>query len=531
MNKKDKQFTESIPGLTRRLKEAALRSGFLLAGSCRAVAAPVGILGTRAGTHTEKWLEGENGGESERNGANEQRIPTRPELAVATDLRTERRPTEGARIDSPMRRTEDRQSDSDASSAVRDHLRTLQRFETWLKSGEGASMRYLSDRWDAYHDPASVLPGVRSFLVLAAGYRTVRPAPLTPGTARIATYAWGDDYHHVLRRRLRSLVQLHREIAPQYAVRGCVDTEPLFEKELARRAGLGWIGKHTLLTHPVHGTRLLLAVLLTSAVLEYDEPKFDEKPESDNEPKFDDEPKKWGESAFATVAQWPCRDCDACVRACPTGALRPYRLDARRCRSYLTIESREPIPAELSVGEQLFGCERCQEVCPWNRAQDALRPDDAAKISSVRHAFLPRDGMNPVALSDILAMDEAEYRTQFGGMAVERAGRERLQQTAARILAAARDANLSEIPPTPRKTPPFADRCGPHQESLRIASGPAPLGTAPAPVRTVSTDRRPHGSGEMVPRNDGYSPQNGGPIGRANSPEMEAAEPSGEPSR
>ncbi|MGA2068115.1 MAG: tRNA epoxyqueuosine(34) reductase QueG [Thermoguttaceae bacterium] len=276
---------------------------------------------------------------------------------------------------------------------------SLGHFRHWLADGFAGRMGYLASRAAAYEHPDRVLDGTRSLLILAMGYRTVEPAPAGKGQGTVARYAWGQDYHEVVRRRLRALAGFHRRLVPGAAVRGVVDTAPLLEREFARLAGLGWIGKNTMLIHRRLGSWLVLAALLTSETLAYDTPQ----------------------------TKGHCGTCQKCLDACPTGALiAPYRLDARRCISYLTIESREPVPEEFQalLGSRVFGCDACQEVCPWNRR---------APITS-EPAFQPKGGMNPVELMELVRLDEAAFRKRFAGTALWRAGRQGLADRAALAL-------------------------------------------------------------------------------------------------
>ena len=253
-----------------------------------------------------------------------------------------------------------------------DHLRR------WLTDGFAGQMGYLADRLDAYRHPDRVLAAARSVLMLAVNYRTVEPAPTGPGQARVSRYAWGDDYHDVLRGRLHKLADFHRRLVPGAGVRGVVDTAPLLEREFGRLAGLGWVGKNTLLIHPRLGSWFFLAALLSTEELVYDEPS----------------------------SAGRCGSCRACLDACPTGALvEPYRLDARKCISYLTIELRDAVPAALQAACQgrLFGCDACQEACPWNWQTPA----------SAEAAFQPGPGMNPVELAELSALDEEAFRRRF----------------------------------------------------------------------------------------------------------------------
>ena len=273
------------------------------------------------------------------------------------------------------------------------------RFRQWLADGFAGDMHYLADRLDAYGDPGRLLDGVRSILVMAVNYRSVEPAAAGPGQGRVSRYAWGADYHDAIRRRLHALADFHRRLVPDGRVRGVVDTAPLLERQFAQRAGLGWIGKNTMLINERFGSWTFLAALLTTEELAYDEP--------------------------ATTGH--CGSCRACLDACPTGALvEPYRLDARKCISYLTIESRGPIPAELraACGDRLFGCDACQEACPHN----------GRTPSTAEPAFHPSPGMNPAELAELLALDEAGFRRRFRHTPLWRARREGILRNVGVVL-------------------------------------------------------------------------------------------------
>ena len=186
----------------------------------------------------------------------------------------------------------------------------------------------MTERATAYEHPEHVLPGVRSLLMLAAVYRTAEPQPAGPGEGLVARYAWSADYHDTIRRRLHALADFHRRLVPTAAVRGVVDTAPLLERQFAQLAGLGWIGKNTLLINPQLGSWLFLAALLTSEPLTYDDPAGYDR----------------------------CGTCRACLNACPTGALvEPRRLDARKCISYLTIEARGTDPGRIPAVARTAG--------------------------------------------------------------------------------------------------------------------------------------------------------------------------------
>lgn len=275
----------------------------------------------------------------------------------------------------------------------------IARFRRWLAAGYAGEMHYLADRATAYDHPRHVLEGTHSILMLGMNYRTAEPARTGPGQGRVSRYAWGADYHEIIRTRLRTLADLHRRLTPGAGVRGVVDTAPLMEREFAQLAGLGWIGKNTLLLNQRLGSWLFLAALLTTEPLDYDAP----------------------------LDRDYCGSCQACLDACPTGALvEPYWLDARRCTSYLTIELRGSVPAEArgSQGEWLFGCDLCQEVCPWNRGT----PTTGEK------AFEPARDMNPVELDGLFGLDGAAFRKRFRRTPLWRARRQGLLRNAAMVL-------------------------------------------------------------------------------------------------
>jgi len=290
---------------------------------------------------------------------------------------------------------------------------THSRYLAWLAEGYHGEMAYLA-REDAVArraDPARSLPGVRTVIVAAANYATLPlPADLARDPARgiLARYAWGDDYHEWFQPRLQQLVALvEAATGGPVAHRAYVDTGPLLERELAARCGLGFIGKNTNLIHPRLGSWLLLGELLLGLELE---------------------PGVSAESGPAPAEPGTCGGCRRCLDACPTGALvAPYLLDARRCLSYLTIELKGAIPGELrpALGNRIFGCDRCQEVCPWNRR--FARPSREA-------AFQPRPGAIAPRLLDLITLDEEGFARRFGGSPVMRARRRGLLRNVAVAL-------------------------------------------------------------------------------------------------
>jgi epoxyqueuosine reductase len=218
----------------------------------------------------------------------------------------------------------------------------LSRLQTWLSRGYHATMAWMARDAARRADPARVLPGCRSIISVGMNYYSGHLPDERPGRGRIARYAWAFDYHEVLGSKLRELEAYISRAAPGAIAKSYVDTGPIMEKAWAERAGLGWIGKHSNLVSPGFGSWLLLGEILTTMELQPDEPGTD-----------------------------LCGSCTLCIRACPTGAIsEPYVVDAGRCISYLTIELRDTgsIPEELQhkIGNRIFGCDDCLDVCPYN---------------------------------------------------------------------------------------------------------------------------------------------------------------------
>jgi len=287
----------------------------------------------------------------------------------------------------------------------------IARLDEWLSHGYAGQMNYLADRRAAHEHPQSVLEGAHSIVMLAMNYRTVEPAEPAPGQGRVSRYAWGDDYHGLIRGRLNELADYLRGRVTGALVRGVVDTAPLMEREFAQLAGLGWIGKNTLLLNREVGSWFFLAALLTDVELDYD-------------------------AAHATDH---CGTCRACLDACPTGAFpEPYVLDARKCISYLTIELREAVPTPLraGLGDWVFGCDICQDVCPWNRRAP----------ESGEEAFVPAAARNPIDLAELFSWSDNDFRRHFRGTPLLRAKRRGLLRTAAIVLGNQRDpASLAPL--------------------------------------------------------------------------------------
>ena len=268
-----------------------------------------------------------------------------------------------------------------------------------LARGWEADMVWLRTQRDQRLDPARLLPGVRSVVAVALAYHA-GAAPAAPdGAGEIARYARGRDYHAVMKRRLGALAEELAAAEPGVRTLATCDVAPTMEKAWAERAGIGWIGKNGCLITPEHGSWVLLGTVLLDRELAPDAPHPDR-----------------------------CGSCEACLPACPTGAIpEPGFVDARRCLSFWTIERRGPIPPEIAphLGRRLFGCDDCQLVCPWN---------DAARRGSDPE-LLPRPGREALPLEDLLRLDEAQYHARFDGTSLARARHDGLVRNA--ILLAA----------------------------------------------------------------------------------------------
>ncbi len=274
-------------------------------------------------------------------------------------------------------------------------------FERWLDAGHAGSMHYLARGRADRVNPQRLLPGCRSVVAVALSYNPGN-GPTPEGWNGIARYARGRDYHDVMRPRLAKLVEYLREAGgPNVRSRAAVDTSAVLERDLAARAGLGWIGKNTNLLSESLGSYVFIGIVLTTAELEPD----------------------------AAVAD-RCGTCRACLDACPTQAfVEPYVLDARRCISYLTIEHRGDIDEAWRdrLSGWVFGCDVCQEVCPWNRKADPATDPE----------ITPAAG--PAALETALALDETEFRERFRDSAIWRARRSGLLRNVALVLGAQGD--------------------------------------------------------------------------------------------
>jgi epoxyqueuosine reductase len=282
------------------------------------------------------------------------------------------------------------------------------RLRDWLARGFAGEMAYMHRHAEARRHPASVLAEVKSVVMVAMNHKPAATSAELGGrkaAGKVARYALGRDYHDVLRERLQELLRRIQAEAPGCNGRGVVDTAPLLERDFARRAGLGWFGKNTMLLNKRLGSYFFLGALLLDQELAPDLPM--------------------------TAAH--CGTCSACLEACPTGAFAgPFQLDSRRCISYLTIELRGPVPDDLreGLGGWVFGCDVCQEVCPWNRKAPA----------ATEPAFQPRADLEPVDLLELLSLSEEDFRRRFRGTALLRTRRSGLLRNAALVLGNQGDA-------------------------------------------------------------------------------------------
>jgi epoxyqueuosine reductase len=265
----------------------------------------------------------------------------------------------------------------------------LRFFSEWLSRGYAASMAYLERSAEQRADVRQVLPSARSVIALATLYNTSRSYSTESADAeraQVARYAWGDDYHEVIGRRLDALIAwMHEQHADPFEAAPYVDTGPVQERVYAQHGGIGWIGKNACVINERLGSFIFLAEIICSLPLEPDPPSLDQ-----------------------------CGTCTLCLEACPTAALvAPGVLDSNRCISYLTIEHRGPIPDELapSIGSHVYGCDVCQEVCPWN---------GGAPVSN-DPAWQPRPAWDRPALVDLLQMEDSRLRGALHGSAMKRA--------------------------------------------------------------------------------------------------------------
>lgn len=267
------------------------------------------------------------------------------------------------------------------------------RLREWLGQGHHAGMAWMEEHAPLRENPALLLPGTQRVISLRLDYLNTAGNPLAaldePERASIARYALGRDYHRLMRKRLDRLAERIRSAAPEAGTRACIDSAPVLERAFAEKAGLGWIGKNTMLISPEAGSWFFLGEILTTLPLPLDAP----------------------------FGRQHCGTCTACLDICPTQAFTaPWQLDARRCISYLTIEHEGSIPPELRapIGNRIFGCDDCLATCPWNRFARLTQEGD----------FQPRHGLDTAQLVELFRWDEATFLQKTEGSPLRRTGYE-----------------------------------------------------------------------------------------------------------
>lgn len=280
------------------------------------------------------------------------------------------------------------------------------RYMAWLQRGFNATLGYMDRNHEKRHDPREILPGARSVIVVAQNYYTPYTHDSEPGTGKLSRYSWGDDYHDVIPPKLERLCEVLRQYEPEVACRYYTDTGPILEKQWAIRAGIGWQGKHSNIISRSFGSWFFLGIILTTAELVPDTP----------------------------VADF-CGSCTACLDACPTGAITaPYIVDAGRCISYWTIETKPEVEIPPHIAHNLegwmFGCDICQEVCPWNRFRKPTHEE----------RFLPRHGETSLGFRRIEEFTQEEFSARFRKSPVKRTKMAGLKRNAKVVEAAAKKA-------------------------------------------------------------------------------------------
>ena len=268
------------------------------------------------------------------------------------------------------------------------------RLKEWLARGYHGEMGWMARDVHKRIDPREIFPPARSVVVVALNYFTPHQHQQSPETGKVSRYAWGDDYHDVVKEKLVSLLAWIKEQEPSAEGKVCVDIQPVMDKAWAVRAGLGWLGKHSNVITQEHGSWVFIGELLLNLDLDYDRERVEDH----------------------------CGTCTLCIDACPTGAIsEPYVVDSNKCISYATIELRAPeLPEEMDLAGWLYGCDICQDVCPWNRFEEAT--------SETR--FEPRDGNVNVGLEEIMQLTPESYAARYRGSAMKRAKLAGLQRNA-----------------------------------------------------------------------------------------------------
>jgi epoxyqueuosine reductase len=275
-----------------------------------------------------------------------------------------------------------------------------EKLEEWLRRGFHAEMRWMEREPEKRTDPRLLLPSARSVIVVAVNYYTPDKHVDSNTTGKISRYAWGDDYHDVVGEKLRALLTWIKEEIPEAEGKVCVDIQPMMDKAWAVRGGLGWIGKHTNLITQDYGSWVFLGELILNLELAYDNKEIDEH----------------------------CGTCTLCIEACPTDAIvEPFVVDSNRCISHATIELRSKnLPDEIAENLEgwLYGCDVCQDVCPWNRFQQATD----------EKRFEPREGNVNPELEEMLNLTHEEYVARFRKSAIKRAKLSGLKRNAGTLL-------------------------------------------------------------------------------------------------
>lgn len=273
------------------------------------------------------------------------------------------------------------------------------RFQDWLRRGYHGTMAWMEREPEKRIDLRSIFLEARSVIVAAMNYFTPYEHADDPETGKISRYAWGDDYHDIVRQKLELLLDWIKNHEPSVDGKICVDTSPVLEKAWAVRAGIGWLGKHSNVITTGHGSWVFLGELILNIELEYDN----------------------------NVVPDHCGSCTACIDACPTDAIvEPYVVDSRKCISYATIELRdEALPDDIAANLKgwIYGCDICQDVCPWNRFEQP----------TAETWFEPRNGETSLSLEALAAMSHDEYVERFRGSAMKRAKLAGLKRNAAAL--------------------------------------------------------------------------------------------------
>jgi epoxyqueuosine reductase len=270
------------------------------------------------------------------------------------------------------------------------------RLKEWLARGHHGEMSWMARDIHKRISPHEIFPQARSVVVVALNYFTPHEHQQSPGTGKISRYAWGDDYHDVVKEKLTSLLAWIREQEPRAEGKVCVDIQPTMDKAWAVRAGLGWLGKHSNVITPEHGSWVFIGELILNLDLERDTEQVEDH----------------------------CGTCTLCIDACPTAAItEPYVVDSNKCISYATIELRAPeLPSQIAsnLSGWLYGCDVCQDVCPWNRFEE----------TTTETRFAPREGNVDAQLDQILELTPDTYAARYRGSAMKRAKLAGLQRNA-----------------------------------------------------------------------------------------------------